>query len=47
MSVIKSFENAFQRMRDKNWDKIYVLVDIHDTIFEACYETDENFKWFA
>ena len=33
-------------MHDRNWEKIYVLVDIHDTVFEACYHNKEEYKWF-
>ena len=46
MNIITSFENAFKRMKERNWEKIYVLVDIHDTIFEACYHNEEEHKWF-
>lgn len=46
MNITKSFEGAFKRMRDRNWEKIYVLVDIHDTIFEACYHNKEEYKWY-
>jgi hypothetical protein len=46
MSIEKSFDNAFKRMKDRNWEKIYVLVDIHDTIFEAWYHEKENHKWY-
>ena len=46
MGIEKSFDNAFKRMKDRNWEKIYVLVDIHDTIFEACYHEKENHKWY-
>ena len=33
-------------MRERNWDKIYVLVDIHDTIFKASYRNKETCQWF-
>ena len=46
MSIEKSFDNAFKRMHERNWEKIYVLVDIHDTVFEACYHNKEEYKWF-
>lgn len=46
MNICKSFDGAFKRMKDRNWEKIYVLVDIHDTIFEACYHNKEEHKWF-
>ena len=46
MSITKSFEGAFKRMKERNWEKIYVLVDIHDTVFEACYHNKEEYKWY-
>ncbi len=46
MSITKSFEGAFKRMKDRHWEKIYVLVDIHDTVFEACYHNKEEYKWY-
>ena len=46
MSIEKSFDNAFKRMKERNWEHIYVLVDVHDTIFEACYHEKENHKWY-
>lgn len=46
MNIIKSFETAFKRMKEKNWDKIYVLVDIHDTVFEATYSKKEYYRWY-
>ena len=46
MSIEKSFDGAFKRMKDRNWEKIYVLVDIHDTVFEACYHKKEKHKWY-
>ena len=46
MSIENSFDRAFARMRRRNWEHIYVLVDIHDTIFEACYHDEENHKWY-
>ena len=46
MNITKSFDGAFKRMKDRNWEKIYVLVDIHDTIFEACYHNKEEYKWY-
>ena len=45
MDITKSFDAAFKRMKERNWEKIYVLVDIHDTIFEACYYAKEEYKW--
>ena len=46
MNIVRSFETAFKRMKEKCWDKIYILVDIHDTVFEATYSKDEYYRWF-
>ena len=46
MNIEKSFDRAFDKMHRHNWEKIYVLVDIHDTIFEACYRNKEEHKWY-
>ena len=45
MDINKAFEAAFNRMREKNWEKIYVAVDIHDTILRACYEDEETYDY--
>ena len=29
MNIIKAFDNAFERAQYKNWDFIYILVDVH------------------
>lgn len=46
MNIAKSFEVAFNRKKLKNWEKIYVIVDIHDTIVKACYDSEETFQYF-
>ena len=45
MDIRKSFENAFKRKREKGWEKIYVIVDIHDTILHASYENEETYSY--
>ena len=46
MSITTAFENAFQRKLEKGWEKIYVVVDIHDTILRACYDKTEAYDYF-
>ena len=36
MNIGKAFAVAFNRMKEKNREKIYVVVDIHDTVLRAC-----------
>ena len=37
---IFNIKRAFRTMRDRGWDKIYWLVDVHDVILEPDYEQD-------
>lgn len=46
MNIIKAFDAAFKRMKEKNWDCIYVLVDIHGTIFKPSYNNEEKFETY-
>lgn len=41
MSILKSFDNAYKNAKRKKWDKIYVAIDIHDTIVYGNYKSDE------
>jgi hypothetical protein len=45
MSIANAFEAAFQRKHEKGWQKIYVVVDIHDTILRACYDQEEIYDY--
>lgn len=46
MDIRKAFAAAFIRMKEKDWEKIYVAVDIHDTILRACYDDEETYDYF-
>ena len=46
MDIRKAFDNALKRMKEKSWEEIYILVDIHDTILKACYYDSENYEYF-
>lgn len=46
MGVIKAFEKAFGEKERKNWDKIYVLVDLHDTIMHGVHQENEIYWWY-
>ena len=34
MNIIKTFNNAIERMKQKGWDRIYILLDLHGTIIK-------------
>ena len=46
MDIGKSFKAALTPKNQRNWEKIYVIVDIHDTIIHASYENVETFRYF-
>lgn len=46
MNIIGAFNKAFHRKNEKGWDKIYVLLDVHDTIIKGVYKKDEPWLWY-
>lgn len=46
MDIIKAFGQAFKRSKEKNWDYIYVLVDVHGTIFKPSYYDIEKYEYY-
>ena len=46
MNIIKVFEAAEKRMHEKNWDCIYVMVDLHGTIFKPSYDNEEKYEFY-
>ena len=38
MSIEIAIKKAYEAAVNKNWDTIYVMVDIHDTIAESNYK---------
>lgn len=47
MNILKAFDRAFERKTEKNWEKIYVLVDVHDTIMKGLYSYEEKYQWYT
>lgn len=37
-SIIKAFNTAITRAKERGWDKIYVFADIHETIIKPNYD---------
>lgn len=46
MNIIKAFNKAFKAKKENNWEKIYVLVDIHDTIMEGTKPEGDTLLWY-
>ena len=45
--IEKSIRSAINKMKQRGWDRIYFLVDIHDTIFKATYNEIEKYEWLG
>lgn len=41
MSIEYAIRNEIEKLHERNWDKIYILVDIHGTIFEPSYSLND------
>lgn len=44
--VVASFKNQFEIMKKKNWSKIYVAVDIHDTTMKPTYSKELSSEYY-
>lgn len=45
-SVIYSFEKAFKTMQLRGWDKIFVFLDIHETMLYPDYNNTDPLKFY-
>lgn len=45
--ILETFKRELKKMSSRGWDQIYVMVDIHDTIFKACYREPERLEWLG
>lgn len=46
MSLIRVFDREFKKMEDRGWEKIYVFVDIHETIILPTYEMYGDIEFY-
>ena len=46
MNIIKAFDSAFKRAQAKHWDYIYILIDVHGTIFWPSYFDKEKYEYY-
>jgi len=46
MNIVKAFDNAYERAATKNWDYIYILVDVHGTVFKPSYLNEEKYEFY-
>jgi len=41
-----NIKRTFKTARERNWDKVFVFIDLHDTICPASYESGKNHSEF-
>ena len=46
MNIKKIFDTAFRNMSERGWDRLYIMIDIHGTIFYPSYEKEEQYRWY-
>ena len=46
MNIVKAFDSAFKRAQEKYWDYIYILIDVHGTIFKPSYLNEEKYEFY-
>lgn len=46
MNICEAFDSALTRMYEKNWDNIYILVDIHGTVLKPSYHNKEQYEFY-
>lgn len=46
MDIIKVFENSLQKKEEKKWNCIYVMIDLHGTIFKPSYDVEEKYEFY-
>ena len=46
MSIVRAFDKAFQKKEERNWDVIYVFVDIHETMIHPTYELKGEMRFY-
>jgi len=44
--IVKTFKRAFQKMLLKNWDTIYVFVDIHETSMKPTWTVEMSTEFY-
>jgi hypothetical protein len=46
MNLQKLFNNAYNVKAKRNWDRLYIAIDLHDTIIPSSYETENILTMF-
>lgn len=41
-----NIERAFRTMKERGWDKIYIAIDFHDTIFKGYYDNSQKVDFY-
>lgn len=44
MMMNQAVKNAFKKKRDRKWDKMYWMIDVHDTILAGEYSSTQSYN---
>jgi hypothetical protein len=44
--ITKAFDRAFKKLKERDWDKIFVTIDLHETMIKPTYESDDVFEFY-
>ena len=44
--IVKCFEKAFETAKKKNWDKIYIAVDLHETCLKPTWQVELSKEFY-
>jgi hypothetical protein len=44
--ITKAFDRAFKKLHERDWDKIYVVIDLHETMIKPTYQSDDVFDFY-
>jgi len=46
LTISKIFDNAFKKKEERNWEKIYVAVDIHETMVVPTWTIETSYNYY-
>jgi hypothetical protein len=44
--ITKAFDRAFKKLHEREWDKIYVVIDLHETMIKPTYQSDDVYDFY-
>ncbi|MEO6303718.1 MAG: hypothetical protein ABIP51_11170 [Bacteroidia bacterium] len=45
--LVKQLHKSFELLKTRNWDKIFIAVDIHDTVMKSTYSDTLSYEYYS